>query len=424
MSSNKNKIIQIIGLGYIGLPTAATFALNKTQVIGVDVNKKVVEIINKGKIHISEPNLENIVKTQVKSGRLIARNSITFSDVFIITVPTPFKKVNHEPDLSYVYEAVDAIADFLKKGSLIILESTSPVGTTEQIAKRLSRIRKDLKFPLNDGDIKIDVNLAYCPERVLPGNILNELINNDRIIGGITRACSVKAKKIYETFLKGNCYITNSRTAEMVKLTENSFRDVNIAFANELSILSDKLKINVWELIKLANKHPRVDILNPGPGVGGHCIAVDPWFIVNKNPEEAKIIRTARMINDKKADWVINKVNKLLINFKKNNKPTRIPHLSCYGIAFKPDIDDLRESPAVKIVSKLLKKKIKVSIVEPNIVKLPNNLNKATLMDASDSLKKADIHLFLVSHKEFKKLKPNTSYLIDTVGLFKKNENY
>jgi len=292
------KCVSMVGLGYIGLPTAAMLASRKIKVIGVDINQHAVDTINRGEIHIVEPELDIIVQAAVTQGYLRATTKPEPADAFLIAVPTPFKG-DHEPDLSYVEAAAKSIAPVLKKGDLVILESTSPVGTTEQMADWLAQARNDLSFPHQVGEVA-DVNIAYCPERVLPGKVVHELVSNDRVIGGMTQRCSQRATELYKTFVEAECIPTNARTAEMCKLTENSFRDVNIAFANELSIICDKLDINVWELIKLANHHPRVNILQPGPGVGGHCIAVDPWFIVSKTPQEARLIHTARQVNDGK----------------------------------------------------------------------------------------------------------------------------
>lgn len=307
--------ISVIGLGYIGLPTAAVFASRRKQVIGVDVNSKAVETINQGKIHIVEPDLDMLVHAAVTNGYLRAVSVPEPADAFLIAVPTPFKE-QHEPDLRYIESACKAIAPVLKAGDLVILESTSPVGATEQMSAWLSAERPDLTFPQSHGDAS-DIRIAHCPERVLPGHVLRELVQNDRVIGGMTATCSAAAASLYKIFVEGECVITNARTAEMCKLTENSFRDTNIAFANELSIICDKLDINVWELIRLANRHPRVNILQPGPGVGGHCIAVDPWFIVSKTPGEARLIRTAREVNDGKPLWVLNKIKMAVAEFRK-----------------------------------------------------------------------------------------------------------
>ncbi|MGV8683688.1 UDP-N-acetyl-D-mannosamine dehydrogenase [Pseudomonas aeruginosa] len=341
--------ISVIGLGYIGLPTAAVFASRRKQVIGVDVNSKAVETINQGKIHIVEPDLDMLVHAAVTNGYLRAVSVPEPADAFLIAVPTPFKE-QHEPDLRYIESACKAIAPVLKAGDLVILESTSPVGATEQMSAWLSAERPDLTFPQSHGDAS-DIRIAHCPERVLPGHVLRELVQNDRVIGGMTATCSAAAASLYKIFVEGECVITNARTAEMCKLTENSFRDTNIAFANELSIICDKLDINVWELIRLANRHPRVNILQPGPGVGGHCIAVDPWFIVSKTPGEARLIRTAREVNDGKPLWVLNKIKMAVAEFLQANpeRTAKDVTIACFGLAFKPDIDDLRESPAVSI---------------------------------------------------------------------------
>ncbi|EGZ6803575.1 UDP-N-acetyl-D-mannosamine dehydrogenase, partial [Vibrio cholerae] len=361
--------VSVIGLGYIGLPTAAVLASRGLDVVGVDVNAHAVDTINKGEIHIVEPDLDIVVRSAVMTGKLKATLTAEPADAFLVAVPTPFKGDNHEPDLSYIEAAAKTIAPVLAKGNLVVLESTSPVGTTEKLAQWLAEARSDLTFPQQKG-IAVDVKIAYCPERVLPGYVLQELVSNDRVIGGVSKACSEKAVALYKTFVKGECIVTNARTAEMAKLTENSFRDVNIAFANELSLVCDKLKINVWELIRLANRHPRVSILNPGPGVGGHCIAVDPWFIVNSCPDEAQLIRTAREVNDGKPHWVVDQVKQAADQFKK-------PIIACLGLAFKADIDDLRESPALDITKHLAESKVgQLLAVEPNITELPSKLAK------------------------------------------------
>ncbi|EJG0057593.1 UDP-N-acetyl-D-mannosamine dehydrogenase, partial [Vibrio parahaemolyticus] len=400
--------ISVIGLGYIGLPTAAMFASRKKKVIGVDVNQHAVDTINQGKIHIVEPDLDMIVSAAVSEGYLKATTTPEPADAFLIAVPTPFLPCNEgevpAPDLSYIEAASKAIAPVLKKGDLVILESTSPVGATEQMAAWLAEARSDLTFPQTHGE-QADVNVAHCPERVLPGHVVRELVENDRVIGGMSARCSERSVALYRTFVQGECVVTNSRTAEMAKLTENSSRDVQIAFANELSIICDKLDINVWELIALANRHPRVNILQPGPGVGGHCIAVDPWFIVSKTPEEAQIIHTARKVNDGKPDWVINKVKLAIAEFLQANpdKTARDVTVACYGLAFKPDIDDLRESPAMAITQKIAEMHAgRVIAVEPNIDAVPEKLKHVELMDFEVAPKEADIQVLLVDHKEFK----------------------
>ena len=399
--------ISMVGLGYIGLPTAAVIASRRKKVIGVDVNPSAVDIINKGEIHIVEPELDIVVHSAVKEGYLRATTSPEPADAFLIAVPTPFKAENgndHVPDLTYIEAASKAIAPVLKRGNLVILESTSPVGATEQMAQWLAAARPDLTFPQSHGEDS-DIRIAHCPERVLPGHVVRELVENDRVIGGMTPKCSEVAKSLYKIFVEGECITTTARTAEMAKLTENSFRDVNIAFANELSIICDKLDINVWELIRLANRHPRVNILQPGPGVGGHCIAVDPWFIVSETPEEARLIRTAREVNDGKPDWVLDKVQQCVGNFLTANpdKTARDVTIACFGLAFKPDIDDLRESPALRIAQRVAELNFgSMLVVEPNIKALPGSkLGNAQLVDSSDAIARADILVMLVDHKAF-----------------------
>ena len=420
--------ISVVGLGYIGLPTAAMFASRKKNVIGVDVNQHAVDTINRGEIHIVEPDLDMIVHAAVTEGYLKATTTPEPADAFLIAVPTPFKNNDSEipePDLSYIKKASEAIAPVLKKGDLVILESTSPVGATEQVAVWLAAARPDLTFPGPESsytDTNIDINVAHCPERVLPGHVVRELVENDRVIGGITAKCSARSVELYKTFVQGECVITNARTAEMAKLTENSCRDVQIAFANELSIICDKLDIDVWELISLANRHPRINILQPGPGVGGHCIAVDPWFIVSKTPEQAKIIHTARKVNDAKPQWVINKVKLAIADFLQANptKTAKDVTVACYGLAFKPDIDDLRESPALNITKKIAALHSgSVIAIEPNIKELPTNMTNFKLSSIENAKQSADIHLLLVDHKEFKLNKIANAYLIDTKGIWK-----
>ncbi len=416
------KTISVIGLGYIGLPTAAVFASRKIKVIGVDINQNVVDTINRGGIHIIEPDLDNIVHESVSAGYLTANTQPKPADAFLIAVPTPFKDDNQDPDISYIESACKSISPVLKKSDLVILESTSPVGTTEQMSVWLAEARPDLTFPQTHGDAS-DIRIAHCPERVLPGHVLRELIQNDRIIGGMTSKCSTAATNLYNIFLEGSCVITNAQTAEMCKLVENSFRDVNIAFANELSMICDKLNINVWELIKLANHHPRVNILQPGPGVGGHCIAVDPWFIVSKSPDKARLIRTAREVNDSKPVWVIEKVKQTVADFLHANpaKTEKDLTIACFGLAFKPDIDDLRESPAVNIsliIGENLSSELK--IIEPNINELPEKLkNSGAILGSIEEGLLADIIVILVDHREFKKLKkPESTYLLDFRGVW------
>ena len=413
-----NKVC-VVGLGYIGLPTAAVIASRGMEVLGVDVSTYAVETINQGKIHIVEPDLDMLVQAAVMTGKLKAATVPDTADAFILAVPTPFKE-DKKPDLSFIEAAVKSIAPFLKAGDLIILESTSPVGTTEKISRWLAELRTDLVLPHQDPD-NAQLYVAHCPERVLPGRILQELVSNDRIIGGITPRCAEIATSLYLQFVRGECLQTSSRTAEMTKLTENSFRDVNIAFANELSMICDTLKINVWELIKLANRHPRVNILSPGPGVGGHCIAVDPWFIVSKTPEQARLIRTAREVNDSKPEWVINKVKLAIADFLQANpaKTTKDITLACYGLAFKPDIDDLRESPAMAIAQQLIAfHSGTVLLVEPNITQLPQKLAGQTLASTEQAFTQADIHVLLVDHKMFKSTKPTSGLVVDSKGIW------
>lgn len=345
--------VSVIGLGYIGLPTAAVIAGRKKKVIGVDVNPKAVDLINRGKIHIMEPDLDVVVHGVVSEGWLRATTTAEPADAFLIAVPTPFKD-GKEPDLSYIEAAAKAIAPVLRAGNLVILESTSPVGATERLARWLAETRADLTFPQTHGEAS-DIRIAHCPERVLPGHVLRELVDNDRVVGGLTPKCSEAAVAFYKMFVEGDCIVTDARTAEMCKLAENSFRDVNIAFANEMSVICDRLGIDVWDLISLANRHPRVKILQPGPGVGGHCIAVDPWFIVASAPEEARLVRAAREINDAKPDWVIDKVKAAIGEFLMSNtdKTAGDVTLACLGLSFKPNIDDLRQSPALDIATRL-----------------------------------------------------------------------
>lgn len=403
---NPLKKVCVIGLGYIGLPTAALAAHHGIRVHGVDVNPKVVETINKGEIHIIELGLEAVVKEGVEKGYFKASLTPTEADVYLIVVPTPFKG-NHEPDISFVEAGTRAVLPFLKEGDTYIIESTSPVGTTEKMAELIFRARPELKNK---------IYIAYCPERVLPGNVLHELVYNDRSIGGIDEVSTLKAIEFYKLFVKGELHKTNARTAEMCKLTENSSRDVQIAFANELSLICDKADINVWELINLANKHPRVNILQPGAGVGGHCIAVDPYFIVSEYPRETRVIGIAREVNNYKAFWCAEKTKNAMLEFelKHGHKPVT----ALMGLAFKPDIDDLRESPAKYIANKVMQsEQNNFLVVEPNIkehsvFKLTNYL---------EAYEKADITVFLVAHKEFKTLGyRDDKMILDFAGIFKR----
>ncbi|MGJ5643000.1 UDP-N-acetyl-D-mannosamine dehydrogenase [Formosa sp. S-31] len=386
----KQPEVVMIGLGYIGLPTAALIAQNKIKVHGVDINSKVVETINAGKIHIVEPELDLAVAKAVKGGYLAADTFPVMANTYLIVVPTPFKGKN-EPDISFVEAATKSIISLLKEDDLYIIESTSPVGTTEKMMDLIYSERPELRDK---------INIAYCPERVLPGNVMYELVNNDRVIGGVDDKSTEKAIAFYKQFIKGDLHKTNARTAEMCKLVENSSRDVQIAFANELSLICDKADINVWELIELANKHPRVNILQPGCGVGGHCIAVDPYFIVAEYPMESKIIGKAREINNYKSFWCAEKVQTAKLEFELKNG--RKPSIALMGLAFKPDIDDLRESPAKYIAQKVLQNSNNEEyfIVEPNITE--HKVFKIT--DYKEAAKKADIIAFLVGHKEFKTL--------------------
>lgn len=416
--------ISVIGLGYIGLPTATAFASSGKKVLGVDVNQHAVDTINQGKIHIVEPDLDVAVKSAVEKGLLQASLEAKPADAFLIAVPTPFK-AEHEPDLSYVEAAAKAIAPVLEKGNLVVLESTSPVGATEAVEQWLREARPDLSFPSDAGD-EADIKLAYCPERVLPGKIMQELFSNDRVIGGLSPACAKAAAELYRLFVKGECIETTARTAEMCKLTENSFRDVNIAFANELSLVCDHLGISVWELIRLANRHPRVNILQPGAGVGGHCIAVDPWFIVAQAPEQARLIRTAREVNDHKPHWVIEQVKKALAEVvsERDCKASEV-RIACLGLAFKPDIDDLRESPAVEITRDLAAwHKGEILAVEPNISQLPAKLSQSNIQLASleQAREQADILVLLVDHSQFKAIdgaEIAQQWVIDTRGIWR-----
>jgi len=414
--------IVVMGLGYVGLPTAAVFASRRIQVLGVDINQKAVDTINQGRIHIVEPSLDIVVRAAVTEGYLRAATEPTEADAFLIAVPTPFKD-GKVPDLSYVEAATRALAKVLRPGNLVVLESTSPVGTTESMCEWLAEERPDLTFPHTHGEDS-DIRVAHCPERVLPGQVIRELVENDRVIGGITPACAEASVALYKQVVQGQCIITNARTAEMAKLTENSFRDVNIAFANELSLICDRLDINVWEMIELANRHPRVNILQPGAGVGGHCIAVDPWFIVDSAPEQARIIRAAREINDSKPDWVLSRVRQSVEALEKATPGVqrRDIKVACLGVAFKPDIDDLRESPALNITRGIAGLGCQVLVVEPNVSELPPalqapNIQQATMLQV---LQTADITCVLVRHASFievRSLLQEVKGLIDVVGL-------
>ena len=390
--------ICVMGLGYIGLPTAALLANKGFEVEGVDINKSIVETINEGNIHIVEPGLDKYVKKAVINKKLHASLQPSIADIFIIAVPTPFHE-GFKPNIDYIIEATKAIAPFVRENNIVILESTSPVGTTEKVGQTLQAEGIDIS----------KIFISHCPERVLPGNIMNELVENDRIVGGIDRQSTIEAIKFYEKFVNGEIFSTDSKTAEMAKLTENSFRDVNIAFANELSILCDNLNIDVNELIRLANRHPRVDILNPGPGVGGHCIAVDPWFIINKDPENARIIKTAREINLYKTEWVIEKIDNEAQKLERKNR--KKPKIACFGLAFKPDIDDLRGSPAMHVARTLKSYGYEILAVEPNI----DYHDDFEIFHHDKAINNADLIIILVAHKEFKGLNIETNF--DFCGL-------
>lgn len=398
--------IVFIGMGYIGLPTATVVASKGFNVLGVDINSKVVDMINHGQIHIVEPGLQDIVERVVKTGKLRAAIQPQEGDVYLIVVPTPFRG-NHEPDVTYVEAATRSVIPFLKEGDLYIIESTSPVGTTEKMAHLIFSERPDL-----EGKIYI----SYCPERVLPGNIIYELVYNDRVIGGIDNISTDKAVEFYSKFVKGTLHRTNSRTAELCKLTENSSRDVQIAFANELSLICDKAGINVWELIELANKHPRVNILQPGCGVGGHCIAVDPYFITADFPIESQLISKSREINNYKSFWCAEKIKNTILEFELKHK--RKPVVAIMGLAFKPNIDDLRESPAKYIAQKVMQAELDgLLIVEPNI----SEHSVFKLTNYEEAYGKADIVAFLVAHNEFKALPwKDDKVILDFCGIFKK----
>ena len=383
----KNKLISVIGLGYIGLPTAALLANQGYKVVGTDINQHVVDTINRGEIHIVEPELASFVRSAVMAGRLKASTVPHPGDIYIICVPTPFHvgETIPKPNIDYVLDAVNSLVPLIKSGDLVILESTSPVGTTDQI-----------KAILVQAGVKIDeVHIAYCPERVLPGKIMTELVNNDRVVGGLNHHATKVVSNFYRTFVRGEVFETEAKTAEMCKLTENSFRDVNIAFANEISLICDKEGINVWNLIKLANRHPRVNILQPGVGVGGHCIAVDPWFVVSRDNENSKLIRTSREINNHKTDWVINKIKIAVsdVAAEYGKKPT----IACLGLAFKPDIDDLRESPALHVAESLSAQGYNIISVEPNI----DSHDRFKIVKLEDALKDADVIAILVRHRDF-----------------------
>ena len=396
----------VYGLGYIGLPTSILLAKNGYEIHGVEIDKSIIELTNKGETNIVEPNIEKSLKEVVKSGNLVASSKPEKADIFIIAVPTPLRKENNNkipiPDTSYVIEAAKSIGKMVKKNDLIILESTSPIGTTEELVKIIE----------NNSDLeRNEFYVAYCPERVIPGNILYELINNDRVVGGFNSESSKKAQQFYKTFCKGEVRITNCATAELVKLTENAYRDVNIAFSNEISLICDQENIDTYKLINLANKHPRVNILKPGCGVGGHCIAVDPWFIASASPELSKIIQLAREVNNSKTKWVLEKIKKTIINYKEER--LKEPIIGCFGLTYKPDVDDIRESPALKITKELIKNNLKVLINEPNL----NNIDFADLYSIEYLLENSDIIVILVGHEKYKSLNLEKHLVLDFCGL-------
>jgi UDP-N-acetyl-D-mannosaminuronic acid dehydrogenase len=410
--------ISVIGLGYIGLPTAAVFAEKGIEVVGVDVNRHVVDTINQGRPHFGEPNLDALVRRVVENGKLRATAELEPAEAFIIAVPTPLEGHGEQalPDISYVEAAARAIAPVLVETNLVVLESTSPVGTTERISRIMADLRPDLTFPHQKGE-RAEIQIAHCPERVLPGKILEEVVNNPRIIGGMTRRCAQRAIGLYKIIVDGECRVTNARTSELAKLSENAYRDVNIAFANELSFICDRLKINAWDLIELANLHPRVNILSPGPGVGGHCIAVDPWFIVSSSPNEARLIRMARVINDSKPEYICSKVRERAAALKQ-------PVIACLGLSYKKDVDDLRESPAVEIVRRLAQDNVgELLIVEPHIASLPADLAMLglELYDFDRALERANLVLLLVDHMGFLQVDRDLlkdKFVIDTRGVW------
>lgn len=415
MVSGSDLKVAVIGLGYIGLPTAAVIARTGVQVLGIDVSEHVVETVNSGKVHIEEVDLDGLVSGVVARGHLRASTLIEPADVFVIAVPTPFKD-DHQPDIGYVLKAATTVAAVLKAGDIVVLESTSPVGTTEQVRDLLAQLRPDLKMPGKSAELA-DVSIAYCPERVLPGRILVELIDNDRVIGGITPRCARKALAFYRRFVRGACVTTTSRAAEMTKLTENAFRDVNIAFANELSLVADTLGVDVWEVIRLANRHPRVNILSPGPGVGGHCIAVDPWFLVSAAPEQTPLIRTAREVNDGKVAHSVARAAALI-----DAHPAK--PVACMGLAFKANIDDFRESPALKVAAALAELYgERIRIVEPYAQALPKAFDGtgAALIDLDDAIEQCPVMIVLVDHEVFKSVPLDeraTKAVYDTRGIW------
>ncbi len=410
------KTISVVGLGYIGLPTAATLATRGVEVVGVDVKESVVRRLNEGKAHFSEPDLDILLEAAVTTGKMRAVTEPVPSDAFIIAVPTPFLS-DKSADLSYVESATRAIAKVLNEGNLVILESTSPVGTTLKICEWIAEERPDLELPRNGRPG--NVNIAYCPERILPGRMVFELVENDRILGGMSDACARRAESLYRLFVRGALLHTKAPVAELVKLIENAYRDVNIAFANELSNLCDQMGLNVWEAISLANRHPRVNILNPGPGVGGHCIAVDPWFLISAAPDKAPLMAAARHVNDGKPERVLDQVRRQMDRFKR-------PVVACLGLSYKPDIDDLRESPALHVASHLAEDNVNLIVAEPHVTRLPAPLadrSNVTKKSFEEAIHEADIIVLLVGHTAFRDVPRDlllSRIVIDTVGLWQR----
>src|SRR5262252_7213240 len=410
------KTVCVVGLGYIGLPTAATLASRGVAVVGVDVNPQVVAAVNAGHTYFSEPDLDMLLRAATTLGKLRATAEPEPADAFLIAVPTPFRE-DRSPNLDYIDAAADSIAPMLVPGNVVILESTSPVGTTARLSDRLARLRPDLRFPSGRQMEPLDIHVAHCPERVLPGRMVRELIENDRIVGGITEACAEHAEAVYRVFLQAEVFRTDAATAELVKLVETASRDVNIAFANELSLICDRLGLNVWHVIELANHHPRVSILQPGPGVGGHCIAVDPWFIVSSAPEQTRLIRTAREVNDSKPKFVVSQIRERAERFKR-------PVVACLGLTYKADVDDTRESPAIAIAAELALTGLdRILVADPNLNRLPEELASfcnISFCDTREAVREADIVALLVAHSSFRKIPREElmrRVIIDATGL-------
>jgi len=408
----------IMGMGYVGLPISATWASRGIDVIGVDIDPQIVQRISGGEPHFAEPDLDMLLRAAIQTGKLRVVCRPEPADAFVIAVPTPLCP-DKSANLNYVDAATDAIAPLLAPGNIVILESTVPVGTTQRLACRIATQRPDLRLPVSHGVVDVDVNVAHCPERVLPGRTVRELIENDRIIGGMTENCARRAESVYKVFLQANCFLTDAGTAEFVKLAENAFRDVNIAFANELSLICDLLGLNVWRVIDLANRHPRVSILEPGAGVGGHCVAVDPWFIVSSADERARLIRTAREVNDRKPDFIVSQIRERASRF-------RDPIVACLGVAFKPDVSDTRESPALQITQRLADENLRILVADPKLQELPSQLagrSNVTFVETGEAVRRADILAILVAHSAFRRI-PREEVLqrivIDATGLFQR----